>query len=212
MTTKIFLILAFFMTFSTQAFSAQRVPGLKSQNLETRYWMPPQKELRRWEFRTAPAPLLIQWYTLDVSFRLNEKFATGPSAIVYGGSGRGSMFFPSYRGYAAGWNGTFYFQSVLRRTWYLSSHAYYEDYEHAGHGAVWTSEYKGVRANLVGGYQWVFGRMTMMVGAGAEYRVHNVVERDRYYLDDSLNLRNRDSSFRESRLFPALEFKLGIEI
>jgi len=163
---------------------------------------------RSWEFRTAPIALIARWFTLDVSYRLSDQWATGPAAILYNAEGPGGMLSPSYKGYAVGWNGNYYFNSVYKNTWYVSAHTYYESYKSYPHAYLGYKEIDGFKANSVIGYQWKWSRINMMTGIGAEFRNQNVVDRK-----DAVNsVEQSPIESRDSFWLPHIEFKMGIEI
>lgn len=167
-----------------------------------------ESEIPRWEFRTAPIALWARWYTLDISYRISEKWTTGPAAVVYGSAEIGNMFVPSYKGYAVGWNANYYFNSVLKNGWYLSMHSYYEKYSSYPHAYLGHKEMDGFRANAVAGYQWKWSSFNMMAGLGGEYRNHNVVDKP----DAIAGSQPEVTSFNETRTLPHIEFKIGIQI
>lgn len=167
-----------------------------------------EEEMPRWEFRTAPVVLWARWYTLDVSYRISEKWATGPAAVVYGSAEIGNMFAPSYKGYAVGWNANYYFRSVMKSGWYLSMHSYYEKYSSYPHAYNGHKKMDGFRANAVAGYQWKWSAFNLMAGLGGEYRNHNVVDKSGVIS----GIQPEVSSFNETRTLPHIELKIGIQI
>lgn len=171
-----------------------------SQSINAKYATPP---LKRWEIRIAPIALLARWLTLDVSYHLNENWATGPALINYTtDSNRGGMLVPTYKGYAIGWQGN-YFTSALKDGLYLSAHAYYESYKNYPHSFQGYYQKDGYKLNSALGYRWKWKPVVLMTGVGAEYLDHSVTE----YTEVRTS---RDSKQSNSR--PFIEVKLGIEI
>jgi hypothetical protein len=167
-----------------------------------------KEEMPRWEFRTAPVAYLARWYTLDVSYRISEKWATGPAGIIYGSPEIGHMFAPSYKGYAAGWNANYYFNTVLKSGWYLSMHSFYEKYSSYPHAYLGHKEIDGFRANAVAGYQWRWSAFNLMAGLGGEYNNHNVVDKP-----DAIGSKQPNvSSFNGTSTLLHIELKIGVQI
>lgn len=166
---------------------------------------------RTWELRTAPIALLARWYTLDVAYRFTENFATGPAVVLYDALGdRGGMLAPTYKGYAFGWQGNFYLNSILTDTWYFGLRAYYESYRSYLHGVLGYDERNGVRTNAFFGYQWKWSRVTLMSGLGVEYLDRDVVRQRE--LGDALGVIQSAGSSRQSLFEPMIEVKMGFEI
>ncbi len=154
-----------------------------------------------WDVRTAPIPVLVRWYTLDVAYRLSARHSTGPAIILYDNHSRGGMLGPSYKGQALGWQGTYYFKSIEESSWYTDFHIYYEKYRSLPHGtANGFRDYDGSKIDIALGYSSRIQRFNVMTGMGVELQSHKVTTDE-----DSSPANNSD-------LFPWIEFKLGISI
>ena len=162
-----------------------------------------KNELFTWELRTAPLALLASWYTVDISYRISEKVSTGPAIVVYGASEQGNMFFPSYKGNAVGWQANYYFDSVLRNSFYLGSRLYFENYNSYPHAFNGFNQIIGSRLNTIFGYKIKNSGILSMFGVGLEYSDHAITKHE----DSQLNV---DS--HEAKLAPVLEVRMGIEI
>lgn len=166
-------------------------------------------DIRPWELRTSPIALFARWYTLDVSYRISKKFSTGPTTVIYDAPGdRGGMLAPTYKGYAVGWHANYFFNSVVKNTWYLSVRSYYESYKSYPHSFLGYEDRKGFRSDVLYGFQWKWSSVNLMSGLGLEYTSHDVIEQR-----DSIN--SVSQAALESHKFfwrPMIEFKLGIEI
>ncbi len=178
-----------------------------SKNLELNKSKPKTIE-KKWELRTAPIAMMVSWYTLDVSYRLSENLATGPAVISYNARGPGGMFGPTYNGYAIGWNGSYYFSSLLKDTWYISAHAYYESYKSYPRAYLGHYVYEGGKANTAIGYQWRGAMINIIAGLGLEYRSYSVTDKK----DPIGGIEQPSVDSSESRGLPFVEFKIGIEI
>lgn len=165
-------------------------------------------EKRLWEFRTAPIALLAKWYTLDVSYRLSDNWATGPAVILFNADEPAGMLGPSYNGYALGWNGNYYFDSAYKRTWYISAHGYYESYKSYLHGYRGYKDMAGYKFNSAIGYQWKWSRINMIAGIGQEYRDQTVTDKT----ESIKTIEQQTSDSTKAVWFTFFEFKVGIEI
>lgn len=187
-----------------RAFVSQK----RSNSLETMA-APARPQLRRWELRTAPIAMLASWYTLDVAYRISDRWATGPAAVLYNGAEQGNMLYLSRRGHAFGWNGTYYLRSATTDSWYLNTHAYYESSRAYPHAVSGYNEENGVRANLTVGYhkrRWK--QINLMMGVGAELRNYDVTK----YRESSLFKPESEESSHEVTWVPHIEFKVVFEI
>lgn len=165
----------------------------------------------RWEVKTAPIAFLVRWLTLDLSYRLSDNWATGPSTILYNADGPGGMFGPTYKGYALGWNSNYYFKSVYTNTWYLSGHAYFDTFRSYPHAYLGFKEMQGMKANTAVGYQWRWSRVTVLAGLGTEFTNYKVTD-NKTAASFALDQIQATSNYNESNWFPYFEFKMGIEI
>ena len=159
-----------------------------------------------WEIRTAPLALWAQWITLEGSYRVSEKWATGPSAVWYAGSGA-NMFAPTARGVAAGWVADYYFKSVKQNSGYLSFHAYYEKHTAFIHSSG-EKENEGFRSDVAIGKMWRNFGTVLMAGIGAEFRSYTVGD---YTKLSATTLAPFPEFYHEDRWGPFFEFKMGVE-
>lgn len=167
-----------------------------------------ENNMRLWEIRTAPVAMLASWYTLDVSYRISENFATGPAVVIYNAPEVGNAHLPTYKGGAWGWHANYYFDSVVRNTWYLGARAYYESFRSYPHARRGYEDVRGVRSAAFLGFQWKWSRLNLMTGVGMEYRGSDVKD----YTRSGVNLEGAPTKSRESELLPMIEIKLGLEI
>lgn len=150
---------------------------LPTQQLNQNSRSSPVEPLRRWEIRTAPLAFSASWLTLDLSYRLNENFATGPAGVYYNASGEtGRMFTPTFKGYALGWQGSYYLSSIQASTWYLGARGYYEAYRSYPHAFSGYVDKQGIRGSAVFGYQWKWSQVLLMTGLGGQSSVHDAKE------------------------------------
>lgn len=161
----------------------------------------------RWEIRIAPLPLFIRWTTLDLAYRFDRHWSTGPAMVSYAASGPGNMFFPTYQGMALGWQATYYLKSAFDDGWYLGTHAYYESYR------SFTSESTdgpvdnvGFRTDADFGFKVSARYFLLMFGAGLEYRAH---QRTIQPFSSAGGVSVKQD--QESVFLPHLEFKAGFE-
>jgi hypothetical protein len=161
--------------------------------------------LKRWELRTAPIAFIAAWKTLDVAYRLTNHWSLGPSAISYGCE-LGNMLGPCYNGDAVGLNLNYYFKSVEKDTWYISTHAYSEKFKSYPEGSLGYSDVYGSKLNSALGYQWKGKMIQILLGLGFEIRNYNIDEK---YTDPMLG---NNKSYSDSESLPFIEFKIGIEI
>lgn len=166
-----------------------------------------KQEHKLWEVRGAPLALLAQWYSFDLSYRLNPKWSTGPSGIRYAASSNGNMLLPSMNGYAVGWNLNYYVNGVDQSSWYFGGYLFYEDYNRYPHSSSPPQKITGSRADYIMGYRIYHAPFALLLGAGFQFSS----QRQRRIYADSAgpNLDKGDTLLQIS--FPRLEVKLGIE-
>jgi hypothetical protein len=163
-----------------------------------------------WIFRTAPVAIMARWYTLDVSYNISKNWATGPAVISYASGTMGGMLAPTYRGYAIGWNGNYYFNSVRVDGWYASLHAYYENYDSYPEGYSGYVAINGFKANSAVGYRWIIGNFDILAGLGMENRIHTTTDhRERYLLIDGSPTMIQEPTSNASDWLPFAEIKIG---
>lgn len=166
-----------------------------------------QNQMPRWELRTAPIAFWANWLTLDLSYRISQQWAVGPAMVMYNGSKMGNMFAPSYQGSAAGLNANYYFDSVLKNTWYVSLHSYRESYRSYPHAYLGHKDIEGFRLNTAIGYQWRGPYINVMAGLGGEYKDHQITNK-RETIDGGPA---EETSSKSSIWLPHLELKAGIQ-
>lgn len=113
------------------------------------------------------------------------------------------MFTPSYKGNALGWQGYYYFNSVLTKSWYLGGRIYYENYRSFPHALLGYTDQEGTRSVATFGFQAKHSRYTVLMGLGYEATDYKVFSVKKY---------EPDQEFQEFRTAPMLEFKVGYEI
>lgn len=108
---------------------------------------------------------------------------------------------------AVGWQVNYYFKSVMKNTWYLSTHLYYDNFTSFPHSSGARVEKEGARTNMALGYRWrgSYG-LNFMAGLGSEHRDHAVAA---YYKRSGEPYPNQNG---DPRWVPFIEFKMGIEI
>lgn len=187
------------------AHTAPIAPGVSTTPPSRLY----EKNLKRFEIRTAPLAFLAKWLTLDTSYRLNDSFSTGPAVVIYAAGGPGGMLAPSFKGYAAGWSANYYINGAQEDTVYVGTHAYYESYDSYPHAFLGYYSRSGLRANITLGYQWrISSWMNMQAGAGLEARQHHVTA----YPENASSSTAYGSESDDNTSGPVLEFKVGFEI
>ncbi len=161
------------------------------------------------EFRTAPIAFLASWLSLDVSYKLTEKWGIGPSVILYNSevSEHGNFLMPTYNGNALGANLTYYIDSYYKNSIYLNFRGLYQDYISTPHSFRDGShvEVRGFTGHIVLGHSYRKGRLSILTGLGVQ---HN------RFSSETINPTEAavDIFSNTVTTSPYLEFKLGVEI
>ena len=179
-----------------------------AERLETRV---SRRATPRWDLRTAPIALFASWSTIDLSYRITPRFATGPAYVHYGCNGPGGMLTPCFGGNAFGWSWNYYVKPVTEPGLYFGGRGYLEKYGSHGHAMRYTVDRDGGRANVVAGVyspgrKWGATQLTIHAGLGYEYGSY----KQDYSADDPDDL---PSTRADSNTFQsvALEFKVGLQ-
>lgn len=160
--------------------------------------------IRNWEIRTAPIALFASWFTVDLSYRATEHFATGPAGVTFNCGGRGGMLAPCWKGTALGWQANYYFDSVASKGPYISGHAYYDSFKAFSHSVLkGHDELQGTRINAMFGYMFQAPvNFVWHLGIGMEVRNYHVTKFDE---------NGAETTKRENGQHPMLEAKLGYQ-
>jgi len=162
----------------------------------------------RFELRTAPIAFIARWLTLEALYRLNDKWAVGPSFVYYGSGPTGSMFWLSYQGRALGLVATHYLRGVSQRGWYGSLRYHYEDYTYYPHAKSEEQYYKGHSLIAVAGYRFLFLKsFFVMPGLGAKLSLYEHTETK----FGVANVATRTRTPSRFQALPYIEAKLGVE-
>ena len=155
----------------------------------------------RFEAATAPLAFLASWITVDLSYFYDSHWAFGPSIVRYNSdSTHGGMFLPTYNGNAFGAH-ALYTDNLLQDSYYLSFHAYSENYTSYQEAYLGHYDHQGTRANAVVGKRWVSLNYATMLGIGLENRNHN------YTMVPDIGSKTDLSS---NDTFLTIEFKMGL--
>lgn len=183
---------------------------LFSLNLNAKVFESDLKNTSRFEIKIAPVAFSAKWTTLDISYRLTENFAFGPSLILYSAGSTASMFTPTYQGTAYGAHAYYYLNPVSSQTTYISVHLYDENYKSYSHGSNAVDDLDGYKINSAYGLFYrshSFTAMTFHLGLGLEYRNYSSTKTE-------INTTTQITTITEdtkSYFLPFVEFKVGVE-
>lgn len=168
----------------------------------------PEQTFARFELRTAPIAFIARWLTVEALYRVNDKWAVGPSFVYYGSGTSGSMFWLSYQGQALGMVATHYLRGVSQRGWYGSLRYHYEKYTYYPHAKSEEHYYKGHSLIATAGYRFLFLKnFFVMPGLGAKLSVYEHTE-TKFSI---ANVATRSTNPSRFQALPYIEAKLGME-
>lgn len=204
-----------FSTASALAVSPSKQPPVKKTPIEE-VALPEHQEpsmaadLKKFELRTAPLAFLARWITAEGLFRFNSQWAAGPSYVQYVDRSIGNMFWPSLKGFSAGFVVTHYLKELPLQGIYATLRYHYEDFRYISHGQSNIElRFKGHNLLLVGGVRLPIGEhFFLMPGLGIQAGYYHRLELKSDFLTRNIVVKNDPSS---TQVRPYLEAKAGVE-
>ncbi len=185
---SIFFLISFIVLKSFSLERQNNTPNFKNFDNEA------QKNMRRWDLKTAPIAFLARWLTFDLGYYLTSKWSVGPSTILFLSEKPGGMLAPSYKGYAWGIDSVYLFSSVHQNGFNQSVHAYYDNFESYPHAARSYYKNEGFRINSAIGYTADELWYRWFLGLGGEFKSHQVQEFEEDLLTSDSNFISEEHS------------------